>query len=340
MSEATVVFMAEVSDKVRGVAHDLLPARWRMVVVPTGATETEAARFVGQAQYFLGFIEKPMGPAFYEAVERMRLVQLLSAGYDKVDLGRLRRCRVPMATNGGANAVAVAEHTIMLILAVLRRLRELDARTRAGEWRPSGPEGEIYELDGKTVGLIGLGMIGRHVAARLRPFGARVWYYDVHRLPADDEHALEVTYVALDELLHAADVVSLHVPLSAATRQLINRERLGAMKEGAVLVNTCRGEVVDEDALCDVLRGGRLLGAGLDTFAVEPPDKSNALFTLSNVIVTPHIAGPTWDSWRKRFVNGYANIVRVIEGKRPLWVVPELREIVPWWHNPTDEPAV
>ena len=96
-------------------------------------------------------------------------------------------------------------------------------------------------------------------------------------------------------------------------------------------MNTCRGEVVDEEALYESVRSGHLLGAGLDTFTVEPPDKGNPLFTLANVIVTPHIAGPTWDSWRKRFVNAYANIVRVAEGQRPLWIVPELRDLVPWW---------
>jgi phosphoglycerate dehydrogenase-like enzyme len=339
MPEATIAFMAEVSEKVIEVGRRLLPEQCRMVFVPAGATEAEAARIVAQAQYFLGFITKPQSPAFYEALEQTRLVQLLSAGYDQVDLQRLRHTRIPLATNGGANAVAVAEHAIMLILAVLRRLRELDARTRAGHWRPSGPEGEIYELDGKTVGLIGLGMIGRHVATRLRPFEACVRYFDVRRLPPDEEQALGIRYVGLDELLGTADVVSLHVPLSASTRQLMNRERLGAMKKGAVLINTCRGEVVDEDALYESVRSGHLLGAGLDTFAIEPPDKQNPLFTLPNVIVTPHIAGPTWDSWRKRFVNGYANIIRVAEGKPPLWVVPEMREMVPWWHDPSDEPA-
>ena len=331
MSEATIAFMADVSEKVISVGRQLLPEQFRMVVVPAGASDAEAARILAQAQYFLGFIVKPMGPAFYEAVERTRLVQLLSAGYDKVDLGRLRHSRIPLATNGGANAVAVAEHAIMLILAVLRRLRELDSRTRAGHWRPPGPEGEIYELDGKTVGLIGLGMIGRHVATRLRPFGARVWYFDVRRLLPDEEQTLGIRYVPLDDLLGAADVISLHVPLSATTMTLINRERLGAMKKGAVLINTCRGEVVDEEALYESVRSGHLLGAGLDTFTVEPPDKDNPLFTLANVIVTPHIAGPTWDSWRKRFVNAYANIVRVAEGQRPLWIVPELRDLVPWW---------
>jgi glyoxylate reductase/D-3-phosphoglycerate dehydrogenase len=194
-------------------------------------------------------------------------------------------------------------------------------------------------LDGKTVGLIGLGMIGRHVATRLRPFEACVWYFDVRRLPPDEEQALGIRYMPLDELLGTADVISLHVPLSATTLKLINRERLETMKKGAVLINTCRGEVVDEPALYDAIHSGHLLGAGLDTFTVEPPDKGNPLFTLANVIVTPHIAGPTWDSWRKRFVNAYANILRVAEGNRPLWVVPELRELIPWWLTTEDKRA-
>ena len=331
MSEDTIAFMAEVSEKVVTIGRQLAPKGFRLAVVPVDATHAEAARIVAEARYFLGFITKPMPPVFYEALERIRLVQLLSAGYDRVDLARLRESRTPMATNGGANAVAVAEHTIMLILAVLRRLRELDARTRAGGWRPRGPDAEIYELDGKAVGLVGLGMIGRHVAARLRPFEARVRYFDVRRLPPEQEQALAVEYLELDELIATSDVISLHVPLSATTVRLVNRDRLAAMKQGAVLINTCRGEVVDEQALYEAVHSGHLLGAGIDAFAVEPPVKDNPLFTLSNVIVTPHIAGPTWDSWRKRFVNSYANIVRVAEGKRPHWVVPELQEISPLW---------
>jgi glyoxylate reductase/D-3-phosphoglycerate dehydrogenase len=331
MPEQTITFMAEVPEQVIRLGRMLLPEGFRMVVVPAGATDTEGAKLLAEGEYFLGFIVKSMPPTFYDVLGRTRLVQLLSAGYDKVDLGRLRESRTLVATNGGANAVAVAEHTIMLMLAVLRRLRDLDARTRAGRWRPSGPEGEIYELDGKTVGLVGLGMIGRHVATRLRPFEACVRYFDVRRLRPEEEQALGIGYAPLDELLSTADVVSLHVPLNATTLKLINRERLETIKKGAILINTCRGEVIDEQALCEAIRSGQLLGAGLDTFTVEPPDTGNPLFTLANVIVTPHIAGPTWDSWRKRFVNAYANIVRVAEGKRPLWVVPEMQEVVPWW---------
>ncbi len=202
MSGDVIAFMAQVMDKVKDAGHQLLPDQFRLVEVPAGATDLEAARIVAQAGYFLGFIVRPMAPAFYEALEgTTRLVQLLSAGYDQVDLGRLRRSRIPVATNGGANAVAVAEHTILLILAVLRRLRALDARTRSGEWRPQGTESEIYELDGKTVGIVGLGAIGRHVATRLRPFGTCLQYFDVRRLPVEDERDLALTYVALEELL-------------------------------------------------------------------------------------------------------------------------------------------
>jgi len=332
MPDRLIAFMGPAADKVRAVGRQLLPAAFRMTEVPPNATDGEAAGIVGQASYFLGFIAKPMAPVFYDALAgTSRLVQLLSAGYDRVDVERLRENRIPLATNGGANAVAVAEHTILLILAVLRRLRLLDARTRMGEWRPQGADAEIYELEGKTVGLVGLGAIGRHVAARLRPFGVTVQYFDLRPLSPEEERALGVSHVPLDALLGTSDVVSLHVPLTAATVGLMNRARFAAMKEGAALVNTCRGEVVNEQALCEAIRSGRLLGAGLDTFAVEPPEKLNPLFTLPNVVVTPHIAGPTWESWRKRFLNGYANIARVAEGKCPLWVVPELADLTPWW---------
>ena len=235
MSEATIAFMAEVSEKVIGVGRQLLPEGFRMAVVPAGATDVETARIVAQAQYFLGFIVKPMGPAFYEAVERTRLVQLLSAGYDQVDLGRLRRSRIPLATNGGANAVAVAEHTIMLILAVLRRLRELDSRTRAGKWRPSGPDGEIYELDGKTVGLIGLGMIGRHVATRLRLFGA-CWSDQV----GEEEIASELLLVPANEGRHVLADFERIVRKRRERRRRAMRQ-IFLLERGALFA-TCRGE--------------------------------------------------------------------------------------------------
>jgi phosphoglycerate dehydrogenase-like enzyme len=167
------------------------------------------------------------------------------------------------------------------------------------------------------------------VTRRLKPFDTQLIYYDTYRRTPEEEAQLGVQYVPLNTLLETADVVSLHVPLNDSTRHLIDAAALARMKPKAILINTCRGEVVDEKALTDALQGQRILGAGLDTLEQEPPDPTNPLLTLPNVTLTPHTAGPTMDSFRKRFQNGYANIQRVAKGQAPLWVIPEMRDLFP-----------
>jgi phosphoglycerate dehydrogenase-like enzyme len=184
-------------------------------------------------------------------------------------------------------------------------------------------------LEGKTVGLVGLGYIGQQVARRLKAFDTKVIYYDAFRRTAEEEARLEIQYVPFTALLDTADVVSLHVPLNDSTRHFINAEALARMKPKAILINTCRGEVVDEGALIDALRRGRILGAGLDTQEQEPSAPTNPLLRLPNVTLTPHTAGPTVDSFRKRFQNGYANIQRVAQGHSPWWIIPEMRDLFP-----------
>jgi phosphoglycerate dehydrogenase-like enzyme len=175
-----------------------------------------------------------------------------------------RKAKVPVSNNGGANATAVAEHTLMLTLAVLKRLVRFHIDVVAGRWRASDlVEARVHELSGRTFGIIGLGNIGKKVARRVAAFDARVVYYDVRRLTEHEEDALGVRFALLDELLRGADVVSLHVPLDDRTRHLIGARELALMKPGAVLVNTCRGPVVDESALQKALESGRLAGAGL-----------------------------------------------------------------------------
>jgi phosphoglycerate dehydrogenase-like enzyme len=149
------------------------------------------------------------------------------------------------------------------------------------------------------------------------------------RRDSPDETALGVEYVTLDTLLETADIVSLHTALNESTRGMIGREALSRMKPKAILINTCRGEVVDEEALIEALKEGRLLGAGLDTLHKEPTDPANPILQLPNVVLTPHCAGPTVESFRKRFQNGYANIQRVANGERPSWIVPEMRDLIP-----------
>jgi phosphoglycerate dehydrogenase-like enzyme len=319
-AETTIVYSPPPVPEVLAIAHQYLPAGFRLEVVePRDLPEA-----LQEAEYLLGFIGYLPDGALL-GTRRLKLVQLMSAGYDRFNLEAARAGRIPVATNGGANAIAVAEHAIMLMLATLKHLSELDRTVRAGHWR-QGRTGELrlHELWHATVGIVGMGRIGQQVARRLRGWEASLVYYDPLRLPAETERELGVRYLPLEELAAAAQVITIHVPLSKRTQHLFDEELIGRMAPGAVLVNTARGELVDETALVAALRDGRLGGAGLDVFAQEPPPADHPLFALPNVVLTPHAAGPTWESWPRRFANGYANIARVHRGEAPQWVVPEL----------------
>jgi phosphoglycerate dehydrogenase-like enzyme len=331
MSQETIVFTAgrEMPSDILELGKQMTPAGFTLQVMPAAATEADIAAALREAEYLLGFI-RFLPDEVYTQAKRLKLVQVMSAGYDRVNIEGARQVRVPVCSNGGANSVAVAEHTIMLMLAVYRKLVTFHQNVAAGRWHEGIPRTEdVFELEGKTVGLVGLGHIGQQVARRLHAFDAEVIYYDTFRRHPDEETRLGVRYVPLETLLETADVVSLHVPLNDSTRHLINAAALGRMRPKAILINTCRGEVVDEPALVDVLRRGRILGAGLDTLEQEPTDPANPLLKLPNVILTPHTAGPTVDSFRKRFQNGFANIQRVAQGQPPWWVIPEMHDLFP-----------
>src|SRR5690242_20611960 len=307
------------------IARELLPPGMELVVVDPGKPEFYDA--AADAEYYLGSPRTGIGNEFFRAAPKLKLVQLLSAGYDRVDVEAARKAHVPVANNGGANAIAVAEHTILLMLAVLKQLVRFHQDVVAGRWRPpASSESPVYELSSRTVGIIGLGNIGKKVARRARGFDARVQYYDIVRLSEADEDALGVRFVLLAELLRTSDIVTLHVPLTDATRGIIGARELSLMKKDAILVNTYRGPVVDEAALYQALKNRQIGGAGLDVLVDEPPAKDNPLFTLPNVTLTPHSAGPTWENWVGRFRNGFDNIERVAAGRKPLWIIPELIE--------------
>ena len=244
-----------------------------------------------------------------------RLLQILSAGWDFLNDVLIRELEIPVANNGGANSWAVADHAVLLILAVYHKLVEADAATRSGRWRGPVDGTNAFELAGKTVGMLGLGNIGRQVAKRLRPFEAELVYHDVVRLGEEQERALDLTYVGIEDLFKTADVVTVHVPLVPQTHHLVSRDLLGLMKPTAIIVNTARGALIDEPALIDALQKARIAGAGLDVFEVEPIEPGNPLLTMSNVIVTPHSAGSNWDAWSRRAAFGYANIARVARGE-------------------------
>ena len=305
------------------IARDLLPPGMELIVVDPGKPEfyDKAA----DAEYYLGSPRQGIGNEFFRAAPKLKLVQLTSAGYDRVDIEAARKAKVPVANNGGANSIAVAEHAIMLMLAVQKKLVYHHLNVVSGTWRASDFQSiRTYELEGKRLGIVGLGNIGKKVARRVQGFEMDVRYYDVVRLTQDAEDALGVRFALFNELLRTSDVVTLHVPLNDVTRGMISTRELGLMKKSAILVNTCRGPVVDENALHQALTAGTIAGAGLDVMVEEPPKKNHPLFALPNVTLTPHSAGPTWDNYERAYRNGFDNIERVAAGRKPLWVIPEL----------------
>ena len=308
----------------RKFATNLAPAGFELVEVRAGSAELRDA--MPEADYLIGLGDPSMDDAFYARAKKLKLVQLLSAGYDKCDIESARRAGVPICNNGGANSVAVAEHTLMLMLAVCRRLIWQHQNVAAGRWRGNNwQEKHVYELEGKTLGIIGLGTIGKKVARLAQAFDMKVIYFDILRLNEAEEDAVGARFRLFDEVLALSDIVSLHVPLLPSTRHFISTRELGLMQRHAYLINTCRGPVVDEPALVTALSDGKIAGAGLDVFELEPPSPDNPLFTLENVVLTAHLAGPTWENRAKRFRNAFDNVLRVHRGQAPNWVIPELR---------------
>ena len=316
------VILVPPSEATGQLARDLAPSGIDLVLAQQGTKEFDAA--LGTAEYMICYPMVQMPDKFYKSAPKLRLVQLLSAGYDAVDIDAARRAKVPVSNNGGANAISVAEHAMMLMLTVARRVVWQHASVAGGRWRGNGPAPAMYELYDKTLGVVGLGNIGRKVARRAQAFGMKIEYYDIKRLTEDEEDALGVKFRLLRELLKRSDFVSLHVPLNASTKHMIGAAELALMKPTAILANTSRGPVIEETALHAHLAAGKIFGAGLDVFDEEPPPSSNPLFKLDNVVLTAHFAGPTSDNHVARFRNAFDNVQRMMRGDKPFWVVPEL----------------
>jgi phosphoglycerate dehydrogenase-like enzyme len=277
------------------------------------------------AEYLVGFVDMLVDHELYAAAPNLKLIQLLSAGYDRADIPAAQKARVPIANNGGANSVAVSEHALLLMLATSRQLVRQHGDVAAGRWRGNNLLA-LHELRNRSLGIIGLGAIGKKTARLAQAFGMSITYYDIERLSEAEEDALGVRFRLLRELLAGSDLVSLHVPLNPSTQHMIGAAELALMKSTATLINTSRGPVIDEAALHDALSNSRIAGAGLDVFDVEPPAPENPLFGLNNVTLTPHMAGPTFESNKARVRNAFDNVQRVNRGAAPLWVIPELED--------------
>ncbi len=228
-------------------------------------------------------------------LDKCRLIQRWGAGFDTVDIAAAGSRGIPVAVTAGMNAVPVSEMALALMLAVYRNLVPMTRDTMEGVWSRETYAKRSYTISGKTVGIYGIGNIGRKVAALTRAFGAEVIYYDPFRLPEDREKELGVTFVDPDTLVKDSDILSLHAPLTQQTRNFICADTLAKMKDGAVLINTAREELVDYAAVAQALKEGKLLGAGFDAIE-EDLIRTNLFEGLQNVVLTQHLGGNTTDN--------------------------------------------
>lgn len=292
-----------------------VPAGFEVVWRSSRLSDDEKAACLADADYLV-LHPAEIGASVLERAPRLKHIQLLTAGYDRIDLDLTHRLGISVATNGGANALGAAEHTVALLLALTRKLLLADRSVRDGSWQKHLSAFDTFEVAGKVVGVIGAGTIGRMVASRLKAFEAEIVY--CHRRPSPEmEAATGARRLPLEELLARADVVTLHVPLTPETRGMIGAREFARMKPSVVILNLSRGEIVDEAALLGALRGGRIAGAGLDVFPHEPLALNDPLLALENVVLTPHTAGHAFEGWVRRSRLAWDNIRRVAGGETP-----------------------
>jgi phosphoglycerate dehydrogenase-like enzyme len=251
---------------------------------------------------------RPVDANVIDAAPRLRLVQKIGVGVNTIDLERARARNIAVCNMPGTNSRAVAEHTLGLMLAVLRQIRRFDGDVRRGNgwlW-PESRQDRLGEIAGRTIGLVGMGGIPQMLAPTLIAMGATVIYTARAAKPA-----LPFEFVALDTLLERADIVSLHVPLTDATRHTLNAQRFARMRHGSVLINTARGALVDETALVAALDAGRIAAAGLDVFGTEPVTDDTPLLRRDDVVLTPHIAWLTRETLQRSLDVAVANCHRL-----------------------------
>ena len=316
-----VAYVTRWPTEVIELVSSFAPQDYEIIGLQESASEKERVAAVKDADFII-LHELPLSEHVLQSASKLRLLQLLGAGFDHVDLPLMAELGVPVANVSGANRQGVAEMTIALILCVYRRIANVDARMRNGQWQGLVTGFNTFELNKKTVGIVGFGKIGQTVGQCLRGFNTTTLYHDLLGYP-DTEKVCAAKRVSFDELLEESDVVTIHVPLVEENRGLIGEGELSRMKPTAILVNTSRGAVVDERSLTTFLKQGRIRGAGLDVFDEEPIQCGNPLLDLDNVVLSPHAAGGTYESWPRRAGLAFENLQRVMQGKAPLSLIQE-----------------
>lgn len=313
-----VIYFDDISDNLKKLILERVPSEITLYFW-NELTDKQKEQEISQADYFMLTAFK-IDKKILQTAKRIKFIQKIGIGLDNIDLETAKNLSVPVSNTPGGNSTSVSELTILFILALYRRLVELDRATKDGKWLSWEFRSSSYEMLGKTHGLIGMGNIGYETAKRSSAFGTKIVYYDTRRLSVDKEKELNAQYTSLEEVLKVSDIISLHVPLLPETKGLINMSNIIKMKKNAILINVARGGVVNEKDLYYSLKDRLILGAAIDAWEEEPISLDNPLLTLDNVISTPHIGGGTVDTFNRVIEMAFDNINRVRSGELPKYV--------------------
>jgi phosphoglycerate dehydrogenase-like enzyme len=293
----------------------------KIISLPPSATENDICKSVNDATIIIGDSKgnNIITRKVIKSAKKLNFIQYNSSGYDTVDINAaieydVKVSNIPIRIR----SISVAEHVLMFMLMLLKKALESHRSIINKKWPENVP---THTLKGKTVGIIGLGNIGEEVAIRLKAFEVNILYYNRKKLSDEKEKELNAKYCDLDELLSTSDLITIHLPFTKDTKFFLDKENLMKMKKTAYLINTSRGPIVDQDALYEILKDDIIAGAALDVFKEEPLEEKSLLRDLDNVILTPHIAGPTVETLKEAnqvFIN---NIVKVLNGEQPDFIV-------------------
>ena len=295
------------------------PEGFDVKVMDPEADVSDICREAASADFCIMGVNVP--EEVFRAARKAKFIQYMSSGFGQLPVSVLDELGVPVAQMK-THSISVAEHAVTLMLMTLRRMAASVRLMHEGKWRPDLDEMSYSELYNKTVGIVGLGNIGRWVGKIVHHgFDANVVFYDRAEIPLTISELIPARPVPLQDLLKVSDIVCLCVPLNAESDKMIGKSQLALMKRSGVLINVGRGEVVDEDALIECLREGRIAGAGLDVFTKEPLDSNSELLSMEQVVCTPHMAGVGWENVERRIASVWKNIDTVLRGDIPIGVV-------------------
>ena len=315
MSSHKVFYFSHAPENVYEIIREEVPQGFELITLTEDSDDERKTKLADCEVVIVA--ARPMPREFLDAAPQLKLLHHQGVGYqDTVDAAALKARDIALALTPAGTSIGVAEHTVMLTLAVCKRLPYADSELRQGRWHINSLRPYSFELFGRTVGYIGMGRIGQEAALRFKAFGTSGIYFDPYMaLPAERERELGVCRSEFKQLLAAADIITLHVPSGSATYHMIGEAALKQMKPKAIIINTSRGSVIDEKALCRALEQGRIAGAGLDVFETEPFRTENPLAAMPNVVLTPHIAAGTRDALKTKMRALFKNIQRFFNGE-------------------------